>query len=303
MQLNWRVALKCVADACVNFTSAVDNLLTPEEEKGEQSKSDQMVVQIPDDEIEEAGASSKKRPRERVEEDDDEKSNKKRRDASIVSILNDDNEDGAYSNIPSFDIEVKKEAGAVVPKEPDVPIPKTMQKILDDAKVEGFMHISVAIMTTMNGVDHLLLRKNEKEKSDYAGCFNLIGANKITRGYMQDEVVETVNFALKEQIYVDLNINELVQHSDFKITAFTCEHDPKELVIVVPIIGICHEQIAEKEKIAKKKSKFQYFKCKDIQQNEKGTTSSLVKKTYEKIFEITNASDTCANFSDYGKFV
>jgi hypothetical protein len=296
---NWRVAFKFVADASRRFSSNVDEMMTPKEDKVEQSNSDQKVVEIKHDDEEEAGASSKKRRREHVEEDDEDNSNKK---CSIVSILNDDNEDDIFS--PSFDIKVKNEAGSVVPKEADVPIPKTMQKILDDAKVEGFEHISVAIMTTMNGLDHLLLRKNEKETSDYAGCFNLIGAKKITRTYMRDEVVETVKFALKEQIYVDLNINELVQ-STHKVTAFTSEYDASELVIVVPMVGICKDAIALKEnkKPAKQRSKFEYFSLKHIRENEKGVTSFLVKRTYEKIFEITNTVDSSANFTDFGKYV
>jgi hypothetical protein len=121
---------------------------------------------------------------------------------------------------------------------------------------------------------------------------------------MEDEVIETIKFTLKEQIYVDLNISELVQ-SAHHITAFTSEHDASELVIVVPMVGICKDAIALKEnkKPAKQRSKFEYFSLKDIRENEKGVTSFLVKKTYEKIFQITDTCNAYANFDDFGKFV
>jgi hypothetical protein len=117
-------------------------------------------------------------------------------------------------------------------------------------------------------------------------------------------VIETIKLTLKEQIYVDLNINELVQ-SAHHITAFTSEHDASELVIVVPMVGICKDAIALKEnkKPARQRSKFEYFSLKDIRENEKGVTSFLVKKIYEKIFQITKTCNAYANFDDFGTFV
>jgi hypothetical protein len=71
------------------------------------------------------------------------------------------------------------------------------------------------------------------------------------------------------------------------------------------MVGICKDAIALKEnkKPAKQRSKFEYFSLKHIRENEKGVTSFLVKRTYEKIFEITNTVDSSANFTDFGKYV
>jgi len=203
--------------------------------------------------------------------------------------------------LPQVVVKIEKE----LPVQPVLQEPtRTMQYVLDQANVRGFERVSVAFMTTCNGVDNVLLRKNDREPGCYAGTFNLIGANKITRAYMEDEVIETIKFTLKEQIYVDLNINELVQ-STHKVTAFTYELDALELVIVVPMVGICKDAIALKEnkKPAKQRSKFEYFSLKDIRENEKGVTSFLVKKTYEKIFQITDTCNAYANFDDFGKFI
>lgn len=290
-------------DGCEAFLSFIDTTLTatsapdkPTQEKPDKKRPRTGEVELVIDDIDdihsidsedERAGSPAKRPKTKTK-------------AEAKRIVVEDIEDEP-DPLPPVVVKIEKN----LPVQPVLQQPtRTMQYVLEQANVYAFKRVSVAFMTTFNGVDNVLLRKNVKEPGCYAGTYNLVGANKLDRTTIDAEVIDTVTATLKEQIYVNLNINELVQ-SAHHITAFTSEHDASELVIVVPMVGICKDALAliEKKKPQKQRSQFEYFSYNDVWQNEKGVTSFLVKMTYEKIFQITKTYKAYANFDDFGTFV
>jgi hypothetical protein len=186
---------------------------------------------------------------------------------------------------------------------------RTMQYVLEQANVQGFERVNIAFAALFNQTPKILVRVENEKTSFYHGSFNLFAREAAPKTYMGQQVEETMHLILKEQMFIELDIERLLA-SKYKLTAVMCVKVEGELVIVIPMLGICHEQMTIKHKEMMKQAKkknptqFAYYSSEDIFANEKKPpVSSLLRSNHAKIFEILSQCNAYANFDDFGKFV
>jgi len=186
---------------------------------------------------------------------------------------------------------------------------RTMQYVLEQANVQGFERVNIAFAALFNQTPKILVRVENEKTSFYHGSFNLFAREAAPKTYMGQQVEETMHLILKEQMFIELDIERLLT-SKYKLTAVMCVKVEGELVIVIPMLGICHEQMTIKHKEMMKQAKkknptqFAYYSSEDIFANEKKPpVSSLLRSNHAKIFEILSQCNAYANFDDFGKFV
>jgi hypothetical protein len=301
-------ALVSFGDRCEAFLSFIDTALTatsapdkpaqeqPDKKRPRTGEVERIIDDIDDiediDSEDERAGSPAKRP----------KTKAKAKDKHIVVQDIEDEPDP----LPPVVVKIEKN----LPVQPVLQEPtRTMQYVLEQANVQGFERVNIAFAALFNQTPKILVRVENDKASFYHGSFNLFAREAAPGRYMGQQVEDTMNLILKEQMFIELDIDRLLA-SKYKLTAVMCVKVEGELVIVIPMLGICHEQMTikhkEMTKQAKKKNatQFAYYSSEDIFANEKKPpVSYLLRSNHAKIFEILSQCNDYANFDDFGTFV